>query len=421
MLIKEIWFYFRSHKVENIIIICQLAAFFVLIGTFFAFTSEVHYGKSNIEKAYKDKIIYQLLDGYSDPDEFEAFRAEPNALNILKNYYNALNDASSFQYLAMFDQSVVINDNNGNFLEEPVIDESSTSKRVVAFQLNQQASEYFNLSAVKGRAFQQSDFEDNGGVLPVLLGYNYISIFEVGDRLKATYYQKDVELEVIGFLQENSPVYYNGDPEFYLEQYIVLPYTNYNAPETDFDEWFQKIVYFAMINGYISISSGEANFTQDMMMELEAISDKTGFYNYIFIGSNPNIQQYRGLINILNKNYDLILSLLLLFLLINIVILGFQVYMIQERRIHIMAIHYLNGATLQGIIKQFTTEILLVVGLAALLGWAILMYLKLADMPIMLLNFLVAIILTLGISLISIYKLKNADLMTMLNQEDNML
>ena len=70
--------------------------------------------------------------------------------------------------------------------------------------------------------------------------------------------------------------------------------------------------------------------------------------------------------------------------------------MIQERRIHIMAIHYLNGATLQGIIKQFATEILLVVGLAALFGWVILMYLKLADMPIMLLNFLIAIILTLG-------------------------
>ena len=175
------------------------------------------------------------------------------------------------------------------------------------------------------------------------------------------------------------------------------------------------------INGYISISSGEAILTQDMMMELEAISDKTGFYNYNFIGSNPNIQQYRGLVNILNKNYDLVLSFLLLFLLINIVILGFQMYMIQERRIHIMAIHYLNGATLQGIIKQFATEVLLVVGLATLLGWAILMYLKLADMPIMLLNFLIAIILTLGISLISIYKLKSTDLMTMLNQEDNML
>lgn len=418
MMIREIWLYFRSHKVENIVLICQIAAFFILIGTFFAFTSEAHYGKSYIERAYKDKTICQLLDGYSDPDEFEAFRAEPNSLNILKNYYDELNNASSFQYLAMFDQSIVIDDNNGYFLEGIAIDESSTSKKVAAFQINQQACDYFNLSPIKGRMFQQSDFEDNGGVLPVLLGSNYISNFEVGNRLKATYYQRDVELEIVGFLQENTPVYYNGDPEFYLNEYIVLPYINYDAPKTDFDEWFQKIVYFAMINGYISVPSGDT-FTQNMMMELEAISDKTGFYNYILIGSNPSMQQYRGLINILNKNYDLIFSLLLLFFSINIVTLGFQVYMMQERRLHVMAIHYLNGATLRGIIKQFAVEMLLVGGLAAFFGWLVLVYLKLADVPLMLLIFLIATVLTFGISLISIYKLKNTELMTMLNQEDD--
>ena len=255
-------------------------------------------------------------------------------------------------------------------------------------------------------------------MLPVLLGSNYISNFEVGNRLKATYYQRDVELEIVGFLQENTPVYYNGDPEFYLNEYIVLPYINYDAPKTDFDEWFQKIVYFAMINGYISVPSGDT-FTQNMMMELEAISDKTGFYNYILIGSNPSMQQYRGLINILNKNYDLIFSLLLLFFSINIVTLGFQVYMMQERRLHVMAIHYLNGATLRGIIKQFAVEMLLVGGLAAFFGWLVLVYLKLADVPLMLLIFLIATVLTFGISLISIYKLKNTELMTMLNQEDD--
>lgn len=118
MITREIMLYYRSHKVENIVLICQIAAFFILIGTFFAFTSEAHYGKSNIERAYKDKAIYQLIDGYYDPDEFESFRAEPNALNILKSYYNALNNAVSFQYLAMFNQNIIIDDINGVFPKE---------------------------------------------------------------------------------------------------------------------------------------------------------------------------------------------------------------------------------------------------------------------------------------------------------------
>ena len=284
--------------------------------------------------------------------------------------------------------------------------------------MNEQVCEYFEWNIIKGRAFQKGDFHDHGNVMPVLMGSSYIDTFEVGDRLTAAYYQKEVKIEIIGFLKENTMVYFNGDPEFYLDQYIILPYINYDAPETEFDEWFQKIVYFAMINGYISISSGDV-YTQNMMMELEAISEKTGFYNYSFIGSNPNIQQYRGLINVLNKNYDLILSLLVLSFLMHMITLGFQVYMMQERRLHKMAIHYLNGATLKALIKQFLMEILLTVGFAALLGWMVLVHLKIFYIQIMLVIFVTAIMLIAGISLISIYKLKNIELMWMLNQEDH--
>lgn len=419
VIIGEIIRYYRSHKTENIVLICQITAFFILIGTFFAFTNEAHHGKSSLERAYKDKAIYQLLDGYFDPDEFEAFRDEPNALNILKSYYNALDNAVSFQYLAMFNQSIIIDDVNSVFPKELTINNSSFSKRVDAFQINEQAYKYFELDVIKGRTFQQGDFDDNGRVLPVLMGSNYIDVFEVGDRLTATYYQKEVELEIIGFLQENSLVYFNGNTEFYLDEYMISPYVNYKAPETEFDEWFQEIVYFAMINGYISIPFGD-NFTQNMMMELEAISEKTGFYNYNFIGSNPNIQQYRGLINILNENYDLIINLLMLAFFINMVTIGSQVYMMQETRLHIMAIHYLNGATLQVLIKQFVIEKLGIVALATLLGWGVLVQLKMANTLIMLMILMVAIILTVGISLILIYKLKNIELMLMLNQEDNL-
>ena len=421
VIMREVLLYYRSHKVENIVFVCQITVFFILMGTFFAFTSEAHYGKSSIERAYKDKAIYQLIDGYYDPDEFTAFRDEPNALNILKNYYHALINAASFQYLAMFDQSITINDMNGVFPKERTIanDDSEQLKNVEAFQLNEQACKYFALNVIKGRTFQQSDFNDNGNVMPVLMGSSYMNIFEVGDRLPATYYQKEVELEVIGFLRENTIVYYNGNSEFYLDQYLILPYIHYDAPETEFDEWFQEVVYFAMINGYISISSGDA-FAQDMMTELEAIAEKTGFYNYVFIGSNPNLQQYRGLINILNRNYDLILSLLMLSFLINMVTLGVQMYMMQQSRLHIMAIHYLNGATLQSLIKQIIMEMLLVIGLAALLGWNVLVRLKISNIVIMLIFLIIAILLMIGITLNSIYKLKNSELMLMLNQEDNL-
>ncbi len=414
VIMREVLLYYRSHKVENIVFVCQITVFFILMGTFFAFTGEAHYGKSNIERTYKDKAIYQLIDGYYDPDAFTAFRSEPNALNILKNYYHALMNAESFQYLAMFDQSITINDVNG-----AADSDGGQLKEAEAFQMNEQACQYFELNVIEGRAFQQGDFDDNGNVMPVLMGNSYMNAFEVGDRLPATYYQREVELEIIGFLRENTMIYYNGNYEFYLDQYIILPYIHYDAPQTESDESFQEIVYFAMINGYISISSGDAH-TQDMMAEMEAIAEKTGFYNYVFIGSNPNLQQYRGLINILNKNYDLILSLLILSFLVNMVTLGVQAYMMQQRRLRMMAIHYLNGATLQSLMKQIVMEVLLVIGLAAFLGWNVLVRLKISNIVILLIFLMIAVTFMIGISLISICKLKNAELMLTLNQEDDL-
>ena len=102
------------------------------------------------------------------------------------------------------------------------------------------------------------------------------------------------------------------------------------------------------------------------------------------------------------------------------VTLGVQMYMMQQSRLHIMAIHYLNGATLQSLIKQIIMEMLLVIGLAALLGWNVLVRLKISNIVIMLIFLIIAIILMIGITLNSIYKLKNSELMLMLNQEDNL-
>lgn len=172
VIMREVLLYYRSHKVENIVFVCQITVFFILMGTFFAFTGEAHYGKSNIERTYKDKAIYQLIDGYYDPDAFTAFRSEPNALNILKNYYHALMNAESFQYLAMFDQSITINDVNG-----AADSDGGQLKETEAFQMNEQACQYFELNVIEGRAFQQGDFDDNGNVMPVLMGKQLYECF----------------------------------------------------------------------------------------------------------------------------------------------------------------------------------------------------------------------------------------------------
>lgn len=399
--IREMIFCYRDNKIETVILICQISIFVLLTGTLLAFTSEAHYGKTNLEKAYNDKIIYQIIDGYTDPDEFEAFRAEPNALNIIKNYYNELINANTFDYLAMFDQSV----------------KSDDLHDIKTFQMNKQAVNYFNLNVVNGRQFEEKDFCDNNNVIPVLLGNIYKGSFKVGDTISVTYYQKKIQLQVIGFLRENTMVYFNGNPEFYLDEYIIMPYINYNDAKTEFDEWFQKIVYFSMINGYISVDS-EDIASQNMKMELESISEKTGFYNYLFIGENPNVQKYRGLINIINKNYELIIGLWFLFLLANFVIFSAILYMIQKKRMYIVAIHYLNGATRKQILKYMFVQVSVIVALGTIIGWRMLTALKIQEGMIIAVTTLMALILTIWGMYNMEMKLKKVDLLQLINGEE---
>ncbi len=401
MTIREMIFCYRDNKIETVILICQISIFVLLTGTLLAFTSEAHYGKTNLEKAYNDKIIYQIIDGYTDPDEFEAFRAEPNALNIIKNYYNELINANTFDYLAMFDQSV----------------KSDDLHDIKTFQMNKQAVNYFNLNVVNGRQFEEKDFCDNNNVIPVLLGNIYKGSFKVGDTISVTYYQKKIQLQVIGFLRENTMVYFNGNPEFYLDEYIIMPYINYNDAKTEFDEWFQKIVYFSMINGYISVDS-EDIASQNMKMELESISEKTGFYNYLFIGENPNVQKYRGLINIINKNYELIIGLWFLFLLANFVIFSAILYMIQKKRMYIVAIHYLNGATRKQILKYMFVQVSVIVALGTIIGWRMLTALKIQEGMIIAVTTLMALILTIWGMYNMEMKLKKVDLLQLINGEE---
>ncbi len=403
MIIRELIFYYRSNKFHTIWLIFQISAFFVLNGTFFAFTSELQYDKWNIENMYKNKDIYHLLDGYYEADKFSEFIAKPESLTLLKDYYNELNTAKCFQYLAMFNQEIKLDD----------------EKLVKSFQMNKQASDYFQLVVKKGRTFCQSDFENNGAKIPILLGSDYSNEFRIGDTISADYYLfYPVSLEVVGIIQEDSFVYYNGDSEYYLDDSIIIPYINYGTPKTELDKNVQIMVYFAMVNGFVSIDSDKESVS-DMMMEIEAISEKTGFYNYEFVGSNPNVQQYRGLINIVNRNYNLVSMLLLLSFGVNTVTIGFQLYAMQKKRMQAMAIHYLNGAKTRDIYKQFNLEVFMIIFSATIASGIILGCLNILDAKIIVITAFLATILMVCISFMPIYELINIELIQLLNREDD--
>jgi len=417
--LRELAFYFKSNQAVTIAIVVQITALFVILGSCIAFTREIHYGRDDMEQIYEDKAIYHLIDGYYDPDDFSAFRDQPDSLKMIKNFYSSLDSADSFQYLAMFNQPILINTDIDSLSEKVVLDSNSLEK-VNSFQINLQTQDYFNLYAEQGRCFTSSDFIDTkNNIIPVLIGNKYKKNISVGDKFKAIYYQQNVILRVIGILPQNTCVYYNGDIEFSLDDHIIIPYINYDDPLTELDDWFQKIVYFAMINGFISIESDDGS-ANAMKIELESIANETGFYNYGFIGSNPNIQQYRGLINIININYDLIRLLFLSLTILASIVVALQFYLSHQQNIFALSIHYLNGATMQYAIIEIISEVTMTVFAGLLISNVILgKIFHILDLYIMLLLASVSLLLSLSALAAPVIVIYRAEPILILNKNND--
>src|SRR5699024_710029 len=150
--------------------------------------------------------------------------------------------------------------------------------------------DFFGMDVSEGRIWNEDDFKDSHNEMPILLGSSYRNLYSIDDELIINHYNKTLTVKIIGFLKENSRVYFNNDVEFYLNKHVLLPYINYeNDPTSKTDEIFQQASYFAMINGYIITDDNQSGI-QNMIQRIEAIAQKHSV-NYSFIGMNPHFNK----------------------------------------------------------------------------------------------------------------------------------
>lgn len=380
MTVRELIFYFRKHKFLSLSLYLHLTLFFVILGTFIAFEGELDYESSSLQKIYEGKAIYQLLDGFYDGNKYTDFVSQPDYLSRIKNYYNQLNNTSDFKYLAMFNHHILLKDKGipeefiegyeqGNKKNQTIIDEEAYTP-VKSFQMNKQALDYFGLVVEKGDTWDDDDFKDTT-IIPVLLGSSYKNVYSVGDETTINFYRKTFTIQIIGFLKENSKLFFNNNTEFYLDKYIVLPYRDYGDPISKTDELFQQISYFAMVNGYI-VTDNSPSQNKIMMQRIEAISKNTSFEGYSFIGMNPHFQKYRGLMIVLQENKILIQSIFVSTFILNLIVIITILLLQQKRRLSSFAIHYINGATKLKLINMLWLEISTILFTAYLTNFIIL-------------------------------------------------
>ena len=246
----------------------------------------------SIEKEYDDFIVlnnemkmYQLSDSLIGEAEQEYF--QKNDYTNVQNFYYDLNEKFEKEYIYSFDQEMNIYDFRGNldfseFYIESWGEERLKQYTINAVQVNQNAVDYYNVKATNGYTFNTSDFViQKDLIVPVILGSDFIGIYEVGDIFEGSYLTDDLKFEVKGFLSKDQKqlIRMNLD-EVNLNRYVVLPVIedDNNLLSTSFNKWNS----LQLINGFLMNNDGD--FIN--LFRLTELSSENSLPNPYLIGVN---------------------------------------------------------------------------------------------------------------------------------------
>lgn len=222
----------------------------------------------------------------NNPYPHELFERE-NILNDLKTINKELKN--DLDFLELCEQSVSLKGKfnlKRDFAEyEENIDQEIDNELftpVKTLQIGESLSTYKNLKVSDGRVLSLDDFNivSENQEINVLLGNEYKEYYSLDSVINANLHLKDINLRVVGFLEEGISLRQNGKNTV-LDDYIIMPFYNIDyGSEDPQDLYYQKIWYTQKNEGLYSKEDNEAEekiekLNKEFNMFLEPIESNT--------------------------------------------------------------------------------------------------------------------------------------------------
>lgn len=329
-----------------------LLSFFFLFYTFVSFSRNISLAPTTITDISENKNLYTITDTLFDSGEFRRFRDSKESLQTLQAFYERLNTNSNFQFVSAFHQPLFFESFKGDeiFYFSPPFEDEETGRMyypIRSMQMNRNFFERYQLNVSQGEVFAWENVDFESGTLPIILGANYKGIFQINDRIKGQFYFRDYEFQVIGFLENNSFVFYQGDINHDLDSSMILPYPEMTISITEENKEFVGILYFAMLGGDIFI---DARYDFSFLnQELAQIARDTGFFDYTLLGVASFALQYQQMFESINANQQLLYVFFTIILVISLFLVAFLNEKSYKRRNLRYFIGYLHGDSMEKI------------------------------------------------------------------------
>jgi hypothetical protein len=301
-----------------------ISSFIVILGMILILLDQSHLKSNELNDVFIGKQRYTMIDDFYDPDEFYKFRQNYNNINLLAEFYNKLIQSDKIKVLSIFNQPLQIKDykgdrkcyyNSNEFIEQ----HKNVDIAVKSIQLNKSVFDFYNIKIKSGIInWDNISYSDNS--IPILLGSTYKNLYNIGESILGNYYGKVMKFEVVGFLKENSFLYYQNNPEFYLDDYIIIPYPKELWIVDNYNFEFESILYFALVNCDLITSTNERSFID----EVKRIANTVGYKNFSIVGVDDFQIKYASLISVVKENLNnLIIIFILSYILVVFILYGF--------------------------------------------------------------------------------------------------
>lgn len=297
-----------------------VGVFFLSLYNLVSFSESTDHAVNRSFSPEAEVNLYSLVDTLTESDAFSQFRESRESLDSLGAFYSALDDRTDLNYLSSFNQNVPVQDFAGgdtfdagfgmpSGVRGPYTDPISGHefRDVKSIQMNRDTFDFYRLGLASGDSIPWEGVDYRSERVPVLLGSNYQGVYEIGDTLQANLYSKDFTFEVSGFLEPASSMFYKNEINFYLDDYLLVPYPPQLDGFDEADQFFYGILYFAMVNADITASKDLT--TDEVLEEIFTVSRDTGFSDYSLINVPTYLVQFTLVKRVIQDNHALLVSI----------------------------------------------------------------------------------------------------------------
>lgn len=347
--LRYAWEDIKDQKMRNFVLFIQITAALVLFSFIISMALHLNSYRDKLNGIIEGQEIYLIRD-LTDQSGLNQIWTNPDSSTKLRGLYQFMKhsplfdtytaDAQHFMWLAedKYDNSLAVHSNPPH-------------KGYSLLKIDDKFMDVYELQCVEGLTFTREDFSSTGETIPLLLGYDFCRLYQLGDIIED---YRGFRYHVVGFLEQSSYIIQPGkSSEIYsLDTWFVIPV------RPDLDGSYDSAIMTTYI---ITDNPSHLQRIQQKSTELE-------LFTFEFRSFTEQMGRIQGEIDLLIKIMGLIFSVVLLFSMIGLISNLVQFINTHTKE---FAIHMLCGGQVSSIIRRILIQIALMLILANMIVVAI--------------------------------------------------